>query len=82
MAEDRVVEVASLHPDVEAARGLGGDLLITQIYETPEGVRRVVIVTEMKNALALAAAILRVADESFLNPVKPPLYDEMRKYLN
>lgn len=83
MANDKTTYVETEFPPVEVARGGNGNLLIVQVYSNPDGsIHRIPIMTEMRHALSLAMEIIRTADESFLNPIKPPLYDTIRKSMN
>jgi len=80
--DSRVVMVETMHPKVIVGRGLAGHLLIEQHYGSGNEFMRVVIITEMQHAVAIAKEILRVADESYLNPIKPIMYDDIRKGMN
>lgn len=78
-----ITYINSKFPTIEVSRGGNGDLLLVQIYRYPDGtISRVPMITEMRNAVALAAEILRMADHSFMNPIKPPLYDTIRNSMN
>lgn len=78
-----IVYINSEFPTIEVARGGNGDLLLVQIYHNPDGtISRLPMLTEMRNAVALAHEILRVADHSFMNPIRPPMYDMIRKSMN
>lgn len=78
-----ITYINSEFPTIEVSRGGNGDLLLVQVYRYPDGtISRVPMITEMRNAVALAAEIIRVADQSFLNPIRPPLYDTIRKSMN
>lgn len=78
-----ITYINSEFPTIEVSRGGNGDLLLVQVYRYPNGtISRVPMTTEMRNAVALAAEIMRIADQSFLNPIRPPLYDAIRKSMN
>jgi hypothetical protein len=78
-----VIYINSEYPVIEVARGGNGNLLLVQIYHNPDGtISRLPMVTEMHNAVALAHEILRIADHAFLNPIRPPMYDMIRKSMN
>lgn len=74
---DKTVEIESVHPSIEVGRG------IVQVHTNADGTTsRSVLITEMRHALKIAASILVMADSSYLNPIKPPMYDELRKHMN
>jgi len=80
---DKTVEIESVHPSIEVGRGMNGDLLLVQVHTNADGTTsRSVLITEMRHALKIAASILVMADSSYLNPIKPPMYDELRKHMN